>query len=279
MWKKCATIGIPHTPDSVVTTAKWDAKAIAHPQFASCESDWRLAASTPRKVLSPCAAGSALRTTEAKARLAAGAPAEAAHGRGKRRRRHHAADIARHLGDAGHDPESFVLEAQRDQFQERGEHQRIAAGDDQPGGKDVEQVRRQRECGAAERRRRHAEQHHALDAVAVDQKARRNLHQGVAPEITGGEHRHTGGVGGKVRHEILGDRLRRHPLQERDRIGDGDRSPAQIGAIGGADGGRKSGVRFGYRHHTLAKPTENSASAESGIRRDIAASTSEAVPR
>src|ERR1700722_10201788 len=70
MLKKCATIGMPQTPDSVVTTAKWDAKVIAHPQCASCESDWRLAASTPRKVLLLCAAGSALRTNEAKARLA-----------------------------------------------------------------------------------------------------------------------------------------------------------------------------------------------------------------
>ena len=44
--KKCATIGIPHTPDSVVTTAKWDAKVMAHPQLPTCDSDCRLAAST-----------------------------------------------------------------------------------------------------------------------------------------------------------------------------------------------------------------------------------------
>ncbi len=70
MLKKCATIGIPQTPDSVVTTAKWDAKLIAHPQFAKCESDFPLAARTPRNVLPECAAGSRLRTSEAKARLA-----------------------------------------------------------------------------------------------------------------------------------------------------------------------------------------------------------------
>src|SRR5260370_38827396 len=70
MLKKCATIGIPHTPDSVVTTAKCDAKVIAHPQFAICESDCRLAARTPPRVLALRDTGSGLSASEAKARLA-----------------------------------------------------------------------------------------------------------------------------------------------------------------------------------------------------------------
>src|ERR1035437_1920340 len=71
MLKKCATIGIPQTPDSVVTTAKWDAKLMAHPQFAICDSDARLAARTLLSVLALSATGSGfLRAIEAKARLA-----------------------------------------------------------------------------------------------------------------------------------------------------------------------------------------------------------------
>src|SRR5512140_293500 len=70
MLKKCATIGIPHTPDSVVTTAKCDAKVIAQPQFASCERDFRLEARTPLRVLVPGDAGSDSSATEAKARFA-----------------------------------------------------------------------------------------------------------------------------------------------------------------------------------------------------------------
>src|SRR3984893_15733285 len=68
--KKCAIIGMPHTPDSVVTTAKWDAKVMAQPQFAICESDCRLAARTPPRVLALRDAGSGLSASEAKARLA-----------------------------------------------------------------------------------------------------------------------------------------------------------------------------------------------------------------
>ncbi len=68
--KKCATIGIPQTPDSVVTTAKWDAKLMAHPQFANCESAFPLAARTPPNVLALRATGSGLSASEAKARLA-----------------------------------------------------------------------------------------------------------------------------------------------------------------------------------------------------------------
>ncbi len=70
MLKKCATIGIPQTPDSVVTTAKWDAKLIAHPQFASCESDWRLAAKDAPQGLAAVRRRIGLSTSEAKARLA-----------------------------------------------------------------------------------------------------------------------------------------------------------------------------------------------------------------
>src|SRR3984893_1704235 len=68
--KKCATIGIPQTPDNVVTTAKWDAKLMAHPQFASCESAFRLAERTPPHVFALRATGSALSASEAKARFA-----------------------------------------------------------------------------------------------------------------------------------------------------------------------------------------------------------------
>src|SRR5215470_8729904 len=32
-WKTARIRGIPQTPDSVVTTVKWDAKVNAHPQF------------------------------------------------------------------------------------------------------------------------------------------------------------------------------------------------------------------------------------------------------
>src|SRR6266480_3427578 len=70
MLKKCATIGIPQTPDSVVTTAKCDAKVMAQPQFAICDSDRRLAARTPLRVLALRDTGSGLRANEAKARLA-----------------------------------------------------------------------------------------------------------------------------------------------------------------------------------------------------------------
>src|SRR6266550_6813061 len=70
MLKKCATIGIPQTPDSVVTTAKCDANVMAHPQFATCESDCRLAARTPPRVLVLRDAGSGLSASEARARLA-----------------------------------------------------------------------------------------------------------------------------------------------------------------------------------------------------------------
>ncbi len=70
MLKKCATIGIPQTPDSVVTTAKCEAKVMAHPQFAICESDFRLAARTPPRVLALRDTGSGLIASEAKARLA-----------------------------------------------------------------------------------------------------------------------------------------------------------------------------------------------------------------
>src|ERR1700692_2539518 len=70
MLKKCATIGIPHTPDNVVTTAKCEAKLIAQPQFAIWERARRLASRTPLNVLLECAAGSGFSTTEAKARFA-----------------------------------------------------------------------------------------------------------------------------------------------------------------------------------------------------------------
>src|SRR6202035_2001083 len=70
MMKKCATIGIPHTPDSVVTTAHCDAKVIAHRQLGICEGDFRLAARTPPRVLALRDTGSGLSASEAKARLA-----------------------------------------------------------------------------------------------------------------------------------------------------------------------------------------------------------------
>src|SRR5882757_4771188 len=70
MWKKCATIGMPQTPDNVVTTAKCDANVIAQPQFATWASDCRAARTTPFNVLLLCETGSGLSATLAKARLA-----------------------------------------------------------------------------------------------------------------------------------------------------------------------------------------------------------------
>src|ERR1700730_958093 len=70
MLKKCATIGMPHTPDSVVTTAKWEAKVIAQPQFATCVRDCRAAITTPFSVLLLCDAGSGFSASLAKPRLA-----------------------------------------------------------------------------------------------------------------------------------------------------------------------------------------------------------------
>src|ERR1700730_113541 len=67
--KKCATIGMPHTPDSVVTTAKWDAKVMAQPQFATCDSDRRAATTTLFSVLLLRDTGSGFSATLAKARL------------------------------------------------------------------------------------------------------------------------------------------------------------------------------------------------------------------
>src|SRR5690349_9147388 len=69
MPKRCATIGMPHTPDNVVTTAKWDANVMAQPQLAIWASDCGAAARTPRKVLLLCETGSGLRASLAKARL------------------------------------------------------------------------------------------------------------------------------------------------------------------------------------------------------------------
>src|SRR5450432_4312106 len=70
MWNRCATIGMPHTPDNVVTTAKCDAKVIAHPQFATCVSACPLATMTLFRVLLFCAPAAGLIVTEAKARFA-----------------------------------------------------------------------------------------------------------------------------------------------------------------------------------------------------------------
>jgi hypothetical protein len=142
----------------------------------------------------------------------ASAPAESGDRRGKRRRCHDAAEIARHLGDAGHEAEPLIGEILRHQFQQRGKNQRVAAGHDQSGDKHVKQVRCERKRRAADRGRGHAEQHHAFDAVAVDQEARRNLHQSVAPEIARSEHRDAGGVGAEIVHEAQADGLRRHTL-------------------------------------------------------------------
>ena len=61
---------MPHTPDSVVTTAKCDAKVIAHPQFATCVSARPLARRMLLRVLLFCAAGAGLSVAEAKARFA-----------------------------------------------------------------------------------------------------------------------------------------------------------------------------------------------------------------
>src|SRR5262245_64251105 len=71
MLKTCATIGMPHTPDSVVTTAKCEAKLMAQPQFSICPSACRLAATTLPSVLPLCDTGAGLRATAAKARFAA----------------------------------------------------------------------------------------------------------------------------------------------------------------------------------------------------------------
>src|SRR5882757_7546085 len=68
--KKCATIGMPQTPDNVVTTAKWDANVMAQPQLASWVSDCRAAITTLFSVLLLCDTGSGFSTTLAKARLA-----------------------------------------------------------------------------------------------------------------------------------------------------------------------------------------------------------------
>ena len=184
----------------------------------------------------------------------AGAPAKARHRGRERCRGDDAADIARHLRDARHHAEPFVGETLRDEFQERGEDQCVAAGNDEARGKNIEQVRRQRKRCAAQRRGGHAEQHHALDAVAVDQKACRNLHQGVAPEVAGGEHRDAGRVGAEIVHEAQADRLRRHALQERDGIGDGHRRPGQIGTVAksGDGAGEQTACCPSHRHHTLA---------------------------
>src|SRR3569832_1434056 len=70
MLKSCATIGIPQTPDSVVTTAKCEAKLIATPQFAVEPRAWQLASSTLLKVLLLCGPAAGLTVTDAKARFA-----------------------------------------------------------------------------------------------------------------------------------------------------------------------------------------------------------------
>src|SRR4029077_13613814 len=67
--KKCATIGIPHTPDSVVSTAKWDAKVMAQPQLATCDKDCRAETTTLFSVLVLRKTGSAFNARWAKARL------------------------------------------------------------------------------------------------------------------------------------------------------------------------------------------------------------------
>src|ERR1700731_1922312 len=51
MLKTCATMGMPQTPDSVVTTAKCDAKVMAHPQFAARDKDRQAADRTLANVL------------------------------------------------------------------------------------------------------------------------------------------------------------------------------------------------------------------------------------
>src|SRR5215468_1229519 len=71
MLKICATIGMPHTPDSVVTTAKCEAKLMAQPQFAICPSACQLAKTTLFSVLLFCDTGAGLSVMEAKARFAA----------------------------------------------------------------------------------------------------------------------------------------------------------------------------------------------------------------
>src|SRR6266702_5700808 len=67
--KKCATIGMPHTPDNVVTTAKWEAKVMAQPQFATCDRDRRAATTTLFSVLLLRDTGSGFTASWAKARL------------------------------------------------------------------------------------------------------------------------------------------------------------------------------------------------------------------
>src|SRR3569832_2248 len=70
MLKSCATIGIPQTPDSVVTTAKCEAKLIATPQFAVEPRAWQLASSTLLKVLLLCGPAAGLTVSDATARVA-----------------------------------------------------------------------------------------------------------------------------------------------------------------------------------------------------------------
>src|SRR5215813_3800194 len=71
MLKTCATMGMPHTPDNVVTTAKCDAKVIAHPQFAVRDRACQAAERTLANVLLLLATGAGFNVTAAKARLAA----------------------------------------------------------------------------------------------------------------------------------------------------------------------------------------------------------------
>src|SRR5215471_8488404 len=68
MLKVCATIGMPQTPDRVVTTAKWEAKVMAQPQFAICPSACRLAKRTLLRVFAFCDVAAGLSVIEAKAR-------------------------------------------------------------------------------------------------------------------------------------------------------------------------------------------------------------------
>src|SRR5215218_6964965 len=68
--KKWATIGMPHTPDNVVTTAKCDAKVMAQPQLATCDRDCRPATRTLFSVLLLRKTGSGFSASLAKARLA-----------------------------------------------------------------------------------------------------------------------------------------------------------------------------------------------------------------
>src|SRR3954453_7408006 len=70
MLKKCATIGMPHTPDRVVTTAKCDAKVMAQPQFATRDNDCRAATTTLFNVLLLGDTASGFRASLANPRLA-----------------------------------------------------------------------------------------------------------------------------------------------------------------------------------------------------------------